>query len=452
MLKTFLHQYIDFVKKNDTFLYKQTKAKEKIMKKSFIGYAMLVLPFALVACGDDSSSTSASDKTKSIDTFEKIEDCTEKLEGESVYVEDEDKTYVCEDEKWVLDEGDDVDNGGNDNGGESGNNKNNSSSSAQNGNEGESSSSAQNENKDNSSSSAQNGNKDNSSSSDGGKTNSSSSQNSEPDNKCGTKTYNPETEICKDDKVLGKCGDDTYDLESEACEEGKVLGKCGDESYDATFQECNSSNEIVLKEDVIEVTTEWLNQTMLANGDYGFLYDSRDHQLYRTVKIGTQTWMAQNLNIHTENSVCHTEVAYMCTNYGSLYTYEEALTVCPEGWHLSTLDEYNSDLTVSGEDASTTATKLKSTSTDMWPAGAGTDDYGFAAIPATGMYMGEWEMFDPFYQFARFWMNSGETPTIMTITSHKLDGSNVSFESKDLYRAENIKYPVRCVKDYTIDK
>ena len=135
--------------------------------------------------------------------------------------------------------------------------------------------------------------------------------------------------------------------------------KCGDESYDATFQECNSSNEIVLKEDVIEVTTEWLNQTMLANGDYGFLYDSRDHQLYRTVKIGTQTWMAQNLNFTTEKSKCAYN-AEGCDKYGSLYLWTDALKlsddcnsesvacaephegvqgVCPDGWHVPTQTE-----------------------------------------------------------------------------------------------------------------
>ena len=162
------------------------------------------------------------------------------------------------------------------------------------------------------------------------------------------------------EETVKKCGDETYDPKTQICGEGnKVLSKCGESGYDPEFQDCNGSDKIVLKEGVTEVTTKWLNQTMLANGDYGFLYDSRDHQLYRTVKIGTQTWMAQNLNYTTTKSKC----AYTtggCNEYGSLYLWTDALKlsdacnseiapceethegvqgVCPDGWHVPTETE-----------------------------------------------------------------------------------------------------------------
>ena len=138
-----------------------------------------------------------------------------------------------------------------------------------------------------------------------------------------------------------------------------IYPECDGVRYDPAFHDCNSSDEIVLKEGVIEVTTKWLNQTMLANGDYGFLFDWRDKQLYRTVKIGNQTWMAQNLNFTTEKSKCAYN-AEGCDKYGRLYLWTDALHlsddcnsesvacaephegvqgVCPDGWHVPTQTE-----------------------------------------------------------------------------------------------------------------
>lgn len=122
--------------------------------------------------------------------------------------------------------------------------------------------------------------------------------------------------------------------------------------------------------------------------------DSRDGQTYRIVKIGTQVWMAENLNYETEGSYCYNNDATKCTKYGRLYTWIAATTACPSGWHLPSTTEWETLFTAVGG-RSIAGTKLKSTSS--WDIdiddskicvsncdvnGNGTDAYGFSALPA----------------------------------------------------------------------
>lgn len=128
--------------------------------------------------------------------------------------------------------------------------------------------------------------------------------------------------------------------------------------------------------------------------------DSRDGQIYKTVKIGDQIWMAENLNFEVDSSYCYNDSAKYCTKYGRLYSWAAANRACPDGWHLPTIDEFETLFATVGKQ-SIAGKKLKSAS--GWNNdGNGTDDFGFTALPA-GIRYGK----DKYYNYeghhANFW-------------------------------------------------
>lgn len=88
------------------------------------------------------------------------------------------------------------------------------------------------------------------------------------------------------------------------------------------------------------ITTAYLNQEMLAAGDYGFMNDPRDGHVYRTIKIGENTWTAQNMNYHGVGGLCYNDDDINCEHYGRLYEIGAISKACPSGWHAPTSAEY----------------------------------------------------------------------------------------------------------------
>jgi len=128
------------------------------------------------------------------------------------------------------------------------------------------------------------------------------------------------------------------------------------------------------------------------------LCDMRDNKRYLTVRIGKQTWMAQNLDFETEGSWCFGQIKKSCLQYGRLYQWDAV--ACPDGWHLPSMAEMTAlhDFAKAKADAvgKGVGTILKSTS--MWDddeeddVSKGMDMLGFEARPAgyrraDGMYM-----------------------------------------------------------------
>jgi uncharacterized protein (TIGR02145 family) len=114
------------------------------------------------------------------------------------------------------------------------------------------------------------------------------------------------------------------------------------------------------------------------------LKDTRDGKTYKTVKIGEQVWMAENLNYNANGGECYGKVPANCGKYGRLYNWETAKAVCPEGWNLPTetgwreLEHFAGGNEVAGK-------KLKA-KRGWGDSGNGTDNYGFSALPSSPGY------------------------------------------------------------------
>ena len=117
----------------------------------------------------------------------------------------------------------------------------------------------------------------------------------------------------------------------------------------------------------------------------GVVYDAQGNE-YKTVKIGSQLWMAENLNLKTSGSWCYGNKPSNCKKYGRLYTWKAAMENCPDGWHLPSDDEWeelknfvdahNGDEGVGTSLKSTTGWKKEYTMP------LGSDRFGFSGKPS----------------------------------------------------------------------
>ena len=172
----------------------------------------------------------------------------------------------------------------------------------------------------------------------------------------------------------------------------------------------------------------------------GVLKDSRDGQTYRTVKIGNQVWMAENLNYKTFDSFCYEDEELKCVKYGRLYTWLAARNSCPSGWHLPGKAEFEFLLNaVGGKDIA--GKMLKSTS--GWEDdGNGDDTFGFSALPA-GYRDNEKKSYGVARYRARFWSSMENTNTTAYCMGLENADDNVELASTYKYYA----FSVRCIKD-----
>ena len=210
------------------------------------------------------------------------------------------------------------------------------------------------------------------------------------------------------------------------------------------------------------------NSFFASDVDYGSLTDSRDGQVYKTVKLGTQVWMAENLNyadslkdavLQDGASFCYDDDSDNCAVGGRFYrwaaamglssTYNNKLAdatllkssnhrgLCPEGWHIPDTTEWNTLIATVGKG---NASALKTTSAWLFDAdsiGTATNSTGFSAAP-TGVNA-----------------SSGANSQILFCSTYQTYSDefryfSLSYSSNQLYYGSRDKeYPcfVRCIQD-----
>ena len=173
----------------------------------------------------------------------------------------------------------------------------------------------------------------------------------------------------------------------------------------------------------------------------GLITDSRDGQTYKTVTIGSQTWMAQNLNYETENSYCYGDDPANCSEYGRLYTWAAAMESCPTGWHLPTLDEFQ--VLIDAVGGKNIAGKMLKATNGWVKDGNGTDAFLFSALPA-GFAIGRGK-YEREGEFAEFWSATKYERT--DPDSYDIFLSHFFFFFFWDYSSRRNVFSVRCLKD-----
>lgn len=161
---------------------------------------------------------------------------------------------------------------------------------------------------------------------------------------------------------------------------------------------------------------------------------------YKTVKIGGQTWMAENLN-HTPSSGvswCYRNSADSCNKYGRMYDWNTAKAVCPAGWHLPTRQEWG--VLASAAGGGTASAKLKSRS-GWYNSGNGTDVFGFSALPG-GLRSVDGYFYDAGYS-GHWWSVTEAGGGYAYIHGMYF---NFNFVNED-YGSKDYGFSVRCVKE-----
>ena len=176
----------------------------------------------------------------------------------------------------------------------------------------------------------------------------------------------------------------------------------------------------------------------------GSFTDSRDGKIYKTTKIGTQIWMAENLAYKQKDGVYSVyDNNPNLVKFGYLYDWETACKVCPTGWHLPCDTEWTVLVNFSGGEINA-GIKLKAKTDwgDEWEGyGYGTDNFGFSALPGGG-HLDICDCYNGFLSEGNWWTSSQteDSPIRYGLSAESDKVSKGTTDNKN-------RYSVRCVKD-----
>lgn len=190
----------------------------------------------------------------------------------------------------------------------------------------------------------------------------------------------------------------------------------------------------------------------------GILTDDRDGQTYKTVKIGEQWWMAENLAYETDSgSYAYQDNEENIPTYGRLYTLDAAIEACPDGWHLPNDNEWaqlgefiekdRGERNISSGNPYTFNAGKYLKSKTGW-GGSGTDYYGFNGY-AAGAYFHSASYYHK--EKSAFWWSGSEYSNpynFQNLFYWRLDYGDSFLSRKNYLDIEKEDgFSVRCIKD-----
>jgi len=225
-------------------------------------------------------------------------------------------------------------------------------------------------------------------------------------------------------------------------------------SGSADISSSSSREEPALSSNSAEISSSGREEpssssSTLSTGDT--FIDTRDKKSYKIAVIGTQVWMAENLNYNEKGSMCYEDSDDYCNKYGRLYDLATAKVSCPSGWHLPSTDEWKTlikfvdkNSSFVSDTVSTNAGKyLKAKEGWSGQESIGQDLYGFSAMPggfgltlpySSSSYEGGGSL-------GSWWSDD-------SVLSMEADNDGLLLESIAYYEViEELSFSVRCVSD-----
>jgi uncharacterized protein (TIGR02145 family) len=172
---------------------------------------------------------------------------------------------------------------------------------------------------------------------------------------------------------------------------------------------------------------------------YGLFIDARDGKKYKTIQIGNQVWLAENLNYASSGSYCYYNKESNCEKYGRLYTFKSAKNVCPSGWRYPNSNDWTQlfEYLKPNDDVQLAAKNEWVHSFNNNFKGSDYNTSGFSALPS-GIYEAESGKFQSLGYSTNWW-----TPDSWDAN----DGWSVAFGKQNSMYNKNSGLSVRCIKD-----
>ena len=181
----------------------------------------------------------------------------------------------------------------------------------------------------------------------------------------------------------------------------------------------------------------------------GTFVDERDGQEYKYTTIGNQVWMAQNLNYKTYYSMLHEKEYKDCAECGRWYNLEINLpnrevmdSVCPAGWKVPTIEDWNILFTTIGN----VSTALRVLLSESWGFVQSTNACGFNGIEAGAIRKNKDEFV--FLNGSAGWCTQTViSPENVLKVFFRPGSKNEKSNGIEIDRAKNYYVSLRCIRD-----